>query len=324
MASPSRDFRPFPLLGNPHIQTILGLYARNDRRNFPAIERVVTLPDGDRLLLADSTPPDWPATGSVAVLVHGQSGSAESGPVHWLAGQLFDRAWRAVRINLRGNWPGLALARGGYHGGSSADVRAVVDDILRDAPNARIALVGFSLGANIVLKLAGEAGLDGSLPQLERVAAVAPPVDLAECTSLMGQPQNRLYERYFVRELYRRVRARRRIFPDLPPLEMPYLPSARLWDELYTAPRNGFANAFDYYERCSSAPLVPEIKVPTMILAARDDPFVPAGPIERLEVPEHIQVWMVNSGGHLGFIGPDGEGGVRWAERRVLDWLVDS
>jgi predicted alpha/beta-fold hydrolase len=315
------DFRPLPLLGNPHLQTVLGLVLGGRPVEYPSVERTVTLPDGDRLLVADATPPGWKPGGRVAVLVHGLSGSALSTPVQRLGGRLLPFGFRTLRVNLRGNWQGIALARGSYHAGSWRDVLAVVLDVLRDSPGSPVTLVGYSLGGNLVLKLAGEAPT-GGWPWLERVAAVAPPIDLEQCVRLIGSPQNRHYDRYFVRDLVRRARARARLFPDLPPLRLPYLPTARVWDELYTAPRNGFADALDYYRQSSAGPVVARIAVPTLILTARNDPFVGPEPFERLKVPEHIRVWLASGGGHLGFIGWDGAGGLRWSEERVLEFLT--
>jgi predicted alpha/beta-fold hydrolase len=95
-----------------------------------------------------------------------------------------------------------------------------------------------------------------------------------------------------------------------------------LFDEHYTAPRGGFAGAADYYRRASSYPLVGRVPVPTLILTARDDPFIAVEPFENLRVPSHVEVRIVRGGGHLGFLGWDGAGGVRWAERRIVQWTA--
>src|SRR5207302_10460218 len=130
-------------------------------------------------------------------------------------------------------------------------------------------LIGFSLGGNIVLKLAGEAA-SLPLPNLRRVAAVSPPIDMVRCAALMGLPRNRIYERYYMRMLTRQVRLHDRHFPDLPRIRFPRKVTLRQFDNLYTAPRGGFLDAMDYYQRSSSLPLIPRIQVPTFILTARD------------------------------------------------------
>ncbi len=115
---------------------------------------------------------------------------------------------------------------------------------------------------------------------------------------------------------------RQKHFPDLPPLDFPKRMTMRLFDDLYTAPRCGFNDALDYYRRGSSLPLLERIQVPTFILTARDDPFIAVEPFERLEVPGHIRVRIVPHGGHVGFLGWDGAGGIRWAERRLVEWVL--
>src|SRR5262249_21460832 len=173
-----------------------------------------------------------------------------------------------------------------------------------------LVLIGFSLGGNIVLKLAGEAA-EAPMAGLDRVVAIAPPIDLVRCAALISSPRNRLYELHFVRSLIKQVRRPQRHLPDIPALRLPLHATLRQFDDLYTAPRGGFTDATDYYRRASSLPLVPRIRVPTLIVTARDDPFIAAEPFESLDVPPHIDVQIARHGGHLGFLGRDVTGGVR-------------
>ncbi len=172
------------------------------------------------------------------------------------------------------------------------------------------------------MRMAGEAA-DHPVPGLARVVASSPPIDLPRCVALLSRPRNRIYEDNFVRDLIVQARHRQRFFPDLPPLRFPRRMTIRLFDELYTAPRSGFAGAEDYYRKASSVALVPHIRVPTLILTARDDPFIAVEPFEELKVPSHITVRILTHGGHIGFLGWDGAGGIRWAERRTVKWLLD-
>jgi predicted alpha/beta-fold hydrolase len=240
-----------------------------------------------------------------------------------LARALLPRGLRVVRLDLRGCGRGIALARGSYNGGCSGDVRAAMVVLSRAYPTSPIVLIGFSLGGNIVLKLAGEVDAH-PVPNLERVAAVSPPIDLERCAALVALPRNRLYELNFLRCLMSQVRQRQRYFPDLPDVRFPRRMTLRIFDDLHTAPRGGFADALDYYRRASSWPLLPRIGVPTFILTAQDDPFIAVEPFEGLVVPSHIQVQIVPRGGHIGFLGWDGAGGIRWAERRILDWVLQT
>jgi predicted alpha/beta-fold hydrolase len=317
------DFRPLPLLRNPHIQTLLGHLWPSPRWSHPVRRQVVRLADGDALTLYDTPPRDWQPGGPIALLVHGLTGSHASGQVLRIARMLLPQGWRVVRMDLRGAGPSVALARQSYHGGRSDDIRTAVEVVHSWSPTSPITIAGVSLGGNLVLKLAGEA-VGRPVPGMSRVVALGPPIDLVRCADLISQPRNRLYDVFFSRELIGEARLRQRHFPDLPPLRFPRRMTVRLFDELYTAPRCGFADAMDYYRRASAFPLVPRIQVPTFILTARDDPFIPAEPFEELKLPANVAVRIAPHGGHLGFLGWDGAGGFRWGERRVAEWILSG
>jgi predicted alpha/beta-fold hydrolase len=315
------DFCPLPFLGNPHVQTLLAYVLTGPPFEYPTTERQVRLPDGDRLVLHDSVPAGWRPGGRIALVVHGLGGSHRSGHVCRQALALLRRGARVVRVDLRTAGRGIALARRPYHAGCSNDLRAAAAEVHRWSPGSPLALVGLSLGGNIVLKLAGEAA-DDPVPGLERVVAVGPPIDVGRCAALLGQPRNRVYEQFYVRALVAHAGRHCRHFPDLPTVHFPRQTTMRLFDDLYTAPRCGFADALDYYRRTSSLPLIPRIAVPALLLTARDDPFIAVEPFEQLRAPGHVEARVVERGGHLGFLGPDGAGGIRWAERYAADWVT--
>lgn len=315
------DFRPLPLLGNPHIQTLL-----SNLLPAPALPGLTTihhvdLADGQRLLAYDTAPPRWRPGQPIAVLVHGLGGNHQSPIVCRVSRRLLDKGLRIVRLDLPSCGKGIALSRRPYDAGSSHDVRAVLELAHRWSPTSPLFLLGFSLGGNIVLKLAGEAAAQ-PVPGLQRVVAVAPPIDLERCCDLICQPRNRLYELNFLRELLDLVRRRERCFPDMPRTRFPRSMTLRQFDELYTAPRGGHASAQEYYRRSSSLPLIPEIRVPTLILTARDDPFIVTAPFESLAAPAHVEVRILNRGGHLGFLGWDDGWDFFWGDRRVIDWVT--
>lgn len=315
------EFRPLPLLGNAHVQTVLGAMLHVPVGSLASRERHVALDDGDRLVVHESVPAGWRSGDPLALLVHGLGGSHRSGYVQRMGRLLLARGLRVACLDLRGSGRGFSLARRPYHAGCSADVRAVAAALHHDL--SPLFLIGFSLGGNIVLKLAGEAARE-PLPGLARVAALAPPIELDLCSRLISLPRNRFYEKHFLHELVALALRRQRLFPDLPPVNFPRPLSLRLFDDLYTAPRSGFRDAADYYRRASALPLIPDITVPTLIMTARDDPFIPVAPFESLRPSDHILLRVVPAGGHLGFLGRDGAGGIRWAEQRVVDWLMLS
>src|SRR5579883_2111066 len=317
------DFRPLRFLGNPHMQTIVGNLLKGPALRRPTRECLVPLADGDQLVLHDSIPETWRPGGRIALLVHGLGGSHRSGYMNRVARQLLAHGLRVVRMDLRGCGRGMALARRPYHGGCSDDVRAAALAIAAWSPASPLVLIGFSLGGNIALKLAGEAAAE-PVANLERVAAISPPVDLTRCAALLGLPRNRWYERYYVSGLLRQVRQRQALFPEEATIQFPRRMTMRLFDDLYTSPRCGFENALHYYRCAGAAPLLPRIQVPALILTARDDPFVAVEPFDALVPPPHLELIILNRGGHLGFLGRHGAGGIRWAEQRVVEWVIQA
>jgi len=313
-------FRPFPFLGRPHLQTILASQLHLPFGPPSRVEHVV-VPGGDRVALEVSTPDGWRPDGPTALLVHGLCGSSRSPYLVRLARRLHRRGIRSVRMNLRGCGPGRGLAREPYHSGRSEDLHAVLTHLLAGAPGSGIAVAGFSLGGNIALKLAGELASEATA-SIACVVAVCPPVDLLASSRKLARSENRLYESLFVRDLRRDVLHRQRCFGDPAPA-LGRRMSLREFDDAYTAPRCGFADALDYYARASSAPLLPRIAVPTRILIAEDDPLIDAATLRDMPLPPHVHVEWSPHGGHLGFLGrPGGPGGFRWMDSLVLEWIL--
>ncbi len=315
------EFRPVRLLRNPHVQTVLGQLLPGPHLGRAARGHVLWLRDGDGLFLHDTAPPGWRPGQAIAVVVHGATGSHASAAVLRLSRQLLARGVRVVRPDLRGVGQGASLARRGYHAGRSDDLRAILEEVHSWSPASPLVVAGLSLGGALALRLAGEAA-EHPVPGLARVAALSPPVDLVRCAVLLARPANWIYERNFLWTLVAEARLRQRYFPDLPPLRLRPHMTMRLFDELYTAPRNGFVDALDYYHRTSALPLLTRIQVPTLILTARDDPFIAVEPFEEIKPQPSVEVRVLPHGGHLGFVGRDGSGGFRWAEWRVVDWLL--
>ncbi len=312
-------FRPLPLLGNPHLQTILGNLWKGPPTRLPVTQHKVPLPDGDALAAHETTPASWRPGCPIALLVHGLGGSHRSAMMQRLGNHFMDRGMRVVRVDLHGAGAGISLARRVYNAACADDVRAVADMICRQAPSSPLYLIGFSLGGNVVLNLAAAAA---ALPlaNLRAVAALSPPVDLVLCSAMLATLP--FYDHYYARNLRRQVRAHQVWFPELPEVRFPKRLTMRRFDDLYTAPRGGFADAMDYYRRASSLPNIPRIQVPTYILSARDDPFIAVPPLEGLIGPPNVEVQLVAKGGHLGFLGRDGAGGLRWGEKRIVDWIM--
>ncbi len=314
------DFRPLPFLSNPHLQTIVASWLPAPTLRARTEVRRVTLDDGDQLVLHDCVPDRWQPGGRAALLLHGLGGSHRSGHVVRMSAALVRGGVRALRMDLRGSGHGIALARRPYHGGCSGDVRAALKAMQRWCPGSPVTLIGVSLGGNIVLKLAGETATH-PVPELERVAALAPPVDLVRCSAMLSERRNRFYEAHFLRQLVAQAERRQWLLREKA-VAFPRSLTLRMFDDLYTARHWGFDGALDYYRRASALPLLANIAVPTLILTARDDPFIAVEPFDTLTGPEHIQVRILPRGGHVGFLGWDGAGGVHWAERRIVEWVL--
>ena len=321
MAADPGNFLPFPLLHGPHLQTIVAAKLALWRREPPGEVQVVTLPDGDRLALVVSTPWSWRPEHPSVLLLHGLCGCHQSSYMMRLALKLWQCGIRAIRMNMRGCGAGVGLARQPYHSGRSPDVLAVLEALRQQSPQSPVTLLGFSLGGNVMLKFAGELGRQAE-ELCTQVIAVCPPADLAACSRLLAKPSNRLYERYFMRRLLAAVAERHRLFPDLAPVHLPERLSLYQFDNRYTAPQCGFADADDYYERSSAAPLAPHVTVPCRILFAEDDPFIDATVFDGAALPANVEVVRTPKGGHLGFLGRPGRpGGYRWMDACLLDWI---
>jgi predicted alpha/beta-fold hydrolase len=208
-----------------------------------------------------------------------------------------------------------------YTAAASEDVRVAVGAVRERNPESRVVLVGFSLGGNIALKLAGEAA-ERPVDGLAAVGSVGAPIDLIRSSELILKYP--LYDRFYVRNLLRQVDVHARQHPHVKLPGWPRRMSLRLFDDLYTAPRNGYAGALEYYRHASSFPLVPRIELPAFLLTARDDPFVAWQPYADLPTRSNIQSIIAPGGGHLAFLGPDGRGGIRWAETRIVDWILEQ
>ena len=315
-------FEPHPWLKGGHVQTIVARFWPWPRHRLPSTYAEVDLGEGDRTSVLESVPEEWSPGDPTAILVHGLGGDARSPYVVRVGKRLVGQGVRVVRMNLRGAGPGLGMARSFYHSGKSEDLRAVAVWLAARTPGSPIALVGFSLGANIVLKLAAEAA-DRPLEGLDCVIAANPPLDLNACCRMIQDRKNRLYDRNFVRNLRKEVARLHATFPELEPIDLSGVQSLFHFDELYTAPRNGFLDAADYYAQSSAGPMLHRIEVPGLVIHAEDDPFIPAEPFRLQAFPPRLALELIPHGGHLGYLSRKAwRGDRRWLDARICLWLA--
>lgn len=316
------EFQSHPLLKGGHRQTLFGFLFRGAGYAAGQETYTVPLPDGDQLILHDDAPDVWEPGGSTALLLHGLAGCHGSAYMVRVGQKLNRRGIRVFRLDHRGCGAGTHLARYPYNAGRSEDVREAVRKIREICPASPLAVVGFSLSGNMVLKMLGEDGSRNGVP--ECAVAVNPPVDLALCGEALSRRENRIYERHFVKLLCRQVQQRVNRFPEAPRPAWTSLPDRlRAFDDGYTAPASGFRGVDDYYARCSGNQFVPSIRIPTLIVTSRDDPLIPVSSFETL-CTEAVTTLIAPHGGHLGYIGRrNGDPDRRWMDWRIIDWISE-
>jgi len=315
------DFQPHVLLPGGHLQTLAGAYLPGSTAEYRAVPHQVDLADGDAVVLHEDAAAGWQSGDPLLLLVHGLAGCHLSPYMVRIAGKACQLGWRSFRMDLRNCGAASGLAALPYHAGRSEDILAGVRFLIAGYPESPIAVVGFSLSGNMVLKLAGECGTDLP-PQLRCVVAVNPPVDLAASTRRLSRPLNRLYDRHFVRLLCRQLDRSPRLSPRFAQRIRSMRPR-RLWDfdDLFTAPASGFDGAEDYYACSSAQGFVGGIRRSTLVLTARDDPLIPVECIAGQDWPRDVQLHIAERGGHLGYVGRGGiDSDRRWLDWRILEW----
>ena len=301
-----------PLFRNPHLQTVLAhLWPRRlDTARFP-VERRLVRTEPDVRVLVEMQQPEGAARGQV-VLVHGLESSAQSGYMRGMSQAALEAGFAASRLNLRTCGGTERLSKTLYHSGLTSDLLAFLRQLGEPAH-----LVGFSLGGNLVLKLAGELGEEAA-SVIRTVCAVSAPIDLSASCGRIARRDNRFYERRLVRRMCRRLAATGRYSPA----DFDGVRSVRDVDERITAPAFGFRNAEHYYATQSAAGYLDRVRVPALLVQAKDDTFVPFSSFDHpaMGANPHLRLLATRHGGHLGFLA---RGRDRfWLESVVVQWML--
>ena len=320
-------FTPRRLLRNAHLQTLVGNFLPRQAILPPAEDELIEVEAAQRDLprsrvLCQSHWQAEHARGTV-LLVHGLEGSSHSQYVRGNAARFHAEGWNVVRMNMRNCGGTERESPTLYHSGLSGDVLAVMRHYQQTRDAQAWSLVGYSMGGNLVLKLAGELGHAAS-PLLRAVVGVSPAMDLGPSADALHEPANRVYEWKFLRGLMRRYARKCQLFPQLyDPKRSLGIRTLREFDDRITAPYSGFAGADDYYYRAASARVVGRIGVPALVLHALDDPFVRVLPQTRADLLANPHAHLVETefGGHCAFLAPAAGYDGYWAERLLYDFL---
>jgi len=332
MSSPARPPSPFVpawWARGPHAQTLWGKLARRVRPLPTRTERWDT-PDGDFLdvvrLPADAARFD-PARAPRLLLLHGLEGGVQSHYALGMFGEAERRGWAMDLMLHRSCGAELNRQRRFYHSGETTDVALVVQRIGDAFPDAPLAIAGVSLGGNQLVKFLGERGAEVP-PNVRRAAAISVPYDLARGSRHISHGFSRVYERHFLQSLRRKVERKLAAHPDLVARDrLTGLRTLYDFDDVVTGPVHGFVDAEDYYTRSSSKHYLDGVRVPTLLLSAVDDPFLPADVLDEVRTiaarNAMLSVEFHARGGHVGFVGGRLPWRAEWyAERRTAEFLA--
>jgi predicted alpha/beta-fold hydrolase len=322
----NRPFVPPKILRNGHAMTILGtLRHRNfsifNSDNYPG-ERREFETEADTRVVAYC---HWQANrqkSPTVIIIHGLEGSADAKYVLGTASKTFDAGFNVLRYNVRGCGGTAHLTSRLYHSGLTVDLHYVTRELITIDRLPEIFLIGFSMGGNQALKFAGELGATAPA-QIRGICAVSPPIDLEYCSRAIARRENWIYEVRFLRSLKKSIQIKDRLFPGV--YDLNRLKGIRHlwdWDEAFQ-PYNGFRDARDYYCQASSLLFIQHIRIPTLIIQAHDDPFIPFNSFNDSRIAANPSVILLetNHGGHVAFCGkkPSHEDRA-WAENRSVEF----
>ncbi len=311
------DYHPPLLFGNGHVQTIYPVLFRKVTDVRYVRERITTR-DDDFLDL------DWSRIHSkrLAVISHGLEGNSTRAYVKGMVRAVNQGGWDALAWNYRGcsGEPNTKLRS--YHNGATDDLASVIDHAASTGRYTEIALIGFSLGGNLSLVYLGR---DKVNHKVSKAITFSVPCDLEASAAVLARPSNKLYMKRFLIMLHQKIKDKMKLLPGaLDDTGYDAIKNFKEFDDRYTAPIHGFKNAEDYWRKCASRQFIPEIKIPTLIINAINDPFLPKEcfPVVEAGYNTHVTLEMPKSGGHVGFVSFNKEK-IYWSEHQVTCFLND-
>lgn len=313
-------FKPPWWLKNPHLQTLWASLIRRPVKNLVLTRERLELPDGDFLDL------EWTNNrkqGPIIVILHGFEGSIDSHYAKGMLQAIVKKNWRGLFMHFRGCSGEPNRLAHSYHSGETGDIATLISELKKREPNTPIAAIGFSLGGNVLLKWLGETGANNPL---SAAIAVCVPFELKKAVGRIGQGFSKIYQWYFLQCLRKRLEFK---FSKTP--RPSYLPAYFAFktlpefDDKVTAPLHGFSDHEDYYSKASSRAYLKTIQVPTLIVHAKDDPFMTEDIIPDMnEISDKVFLEVTESGGHVGFVMGDAPWKVEyWLEHRLPVFLQE-
>jgi len=316
------SFQPIRGAANPHLQTILPRLVRRRVQLEPHWQRLDT-PDGDFIDLAWSEDPALAKDKPRMVLFHGLEGNFYSPYAHGLLHAWREQGWLGVVMHFRGcsGEPNKQLRI--YHSGETEDARFFLNWLRETYGDVPTGAVGVSLGGNMLACYLGE---EGTRCQLKAAVVVSAPLMLEPCAERLERGASRFYQRYLLEQL--KLNASRKLakYPGTLPVTLQQLKSIkrlREFDDAITSKAHGFADALDYYRRCSGMPLLSQVRTPLLIIHAKDDPFMTPEVIPPLaDLPPGVEYQLTEHGGHVGFVSGSLRNPQMWLEQRIPEWIA--
>jgi len=322
----AQEFEPHPLLKNGHVMTVAAAFWRRSFALPKAEDRLFQVDPESKILGHCQWQEGKEKSTPLLVLVHGLEGSSDSNYMRGIAEKAFRRGFHVIRLNQRNCGGTQLLTPTLYNSGMSADYRAVLQELSGIDGFTQIFFAGYSMGGNLVSKMAGE--LSGNAPlALRGVATVCPALNLAACADALERRDNFFYRRHFVAGLMSRYAQKAKLFPQLYSANgFGPIRTVREFDDAITAPQFGYQDAEEYYEAAGAKCVVNKIRVPYLLITAQDDPFVPYEAIlaSGAEKNPHVTFDAPPYGGHCGFISAKQGSGRFWAESRIVDWVAQT
>jgi len=310
-------YKPPILFRNGHTQSIYPSLFRHFDIRFYQRERIYT-PDEDFLDL------DWSPIGSnrLAIISHGLEGSSDRGYAVGMVKALNNNGWETLAWNFRSCSGEINWQLRSYHSGAIDDLELVINHALQNSSYQTVALIGFSMGGNLTLVYLGKR--QNEIPSAIKKAVVfSTPCDLKGSAKQLEKWSNTIYMKRFLNLLHQKIKAKMKIMPDkINDHNYDRIKNFRQFDDRYTAPIHGFVNAEDYWQKCSSKQFIPQINIPTLIVNAKNDPFLSEScyPIEEASMNANVTLEIPDHGGHVGFVLFNKEK-MFWSEKRAIHFL---